>query len=30
VRFSQLERQRLDRMRYADTEPTTDEEVTAA
>jgi len=30
VRFSQLERQRLRRMRYAGSEPTTDEEVTAA
>jgi non-homologous end joining protein Ku len=30
VRFSQLERQRLARMRYAYTETTTDEEVTAA
>jgi transposase-like protein len=30
VRFNQLERQRLARMRYADTEPTTDAEVTAA
>ena len=30
VRFSQLERQRLRRMRYAGSEPTTDEEVSAA
>jgi putative transposase len=30
VRFSQLERQRLRRMRHAGSEPTTDEEVTAA
>ncbi len=30
VRFSQLERQRLARMRYAGTERTTDEEVNAA
>jgi transposase-like protein len=30
VRFSQLERQRLARMRYTDTETATDEEVTAA
>ena len=30
VRFNQLERQRLSRMRYADSEQTTDEEVTAA
>ena len=30
VRFNQLECQRLARMRYADTETTTDEEVTAA
>jgi hypothetical protein len=30
VRFSQLERQHLRRMRYAGSEPTTDEEVTAA
>ena len=30
VRFSQLERQRLARMRYPDTQPTPDEEVTAA
>jgi hypothetical protein len=30
VRFSQLERQRFARMRYADTETTTDEEGTAA
>jgi putative transposase len=30
VRFSQLERQRLRRIRHAGSEPTTDEEVTAA
>ena len=30
VRFSQLERQYLRRMRYADSEPTTDEEASAA
>jgi putative transposase len=30
VRFSQLDRQRLRRIRYAGSEPTTDEEVTAA
>jgi hypothetical protein len=30
VRFSQLERQRLHRMRYAGSQPTTDEEVNAA
>jgi putative transposase len=30
VRFSQLERQRLSRMRYAGSEPTTDQEVSAA
>jgi hypothetical protein len=30
VRFSQLERQRLRRMRYAGSEQTTDEEVSAA
>jgi hypothetical protein len=30
VRFSQLERQRLARVRYVDTEETPDEEVTAA
>ena len=30
VRFSQLERQHLRRMRYAGSEPTTDEEVSAA
>jgi hypothetical protein len=30
VRFSQLERQHLHRTRYAGSEPTTDEEVTAA
>jgi putative transposase len=30
VRFSQLERQRLRRMRYAGSEPTTDDEVSAA
>jgi hypothetical protein len=30
ARFSQLERQRLARIRYADTEETSDEEVTAA
>ncbi len=30
VRFSQLERQRLRRMRYQGSEPTTDQEVSAA
>jgi non-homologous end joining protein Ku len=30
VRFNQLERQRLQRMRYTGSEPTTDEEVSAA
>jgi hypothetical protein len=30
VRFSQLERQHLRRMRYVGSEPTTDEEVSAA